>query len=242
MHTGHIVRQYCLDKISHKEMVDNICKEESRKKTRVPKERKGPIMKNRWDNRNTRKAKMFRFTQRSFQQNRRVTIKRILDDTLSLYNEEDVYPDIEEVGKLYVERLEKAEVKDTSKQPDILPKYNDCYGRIETNEVKEALKGMKRDTASGPDKCRLKDIKDLSTEEISAIFNKWWSSDISEEAVKCRTSLLPKSIKGREQVGNWRPITIGNLPMRMYGRVWNKRLRKEINTNGRQKGFVPVHG
>ena len=123
-------------------------------------------MKNRWDNRNTRKAKMFRFTQRSFQQNRRVTIKRIIDDTLSLDNEEDVYPDIEEVGKLYVERLEKAEVKDTSKQPDILPKYNDSYGRIETNEVKEALKGMKRDTASGPDKCRLKDIKDLSTEEI----------------------------------------------------------------------------
>ena len=85
-------------------------------------------MKNRRDNRNTRKAKMFRFTQRSFQQNRRVTIKRILDDTLSLDNEEDVYPDIEEVGKLYVERLEKAEVKDTSKQPDILPKYNDSYG------------------------------------------------------------------------------------------------------------------
>ena len=118
-------------------------------------------MKNRWDNRNTRKAKMFRFTQRSFQQNRRVTIKRILDDTLSLDNEEDVYPDIEEVEKLYVERLEKAEAKDTSEQPDILSKYNDS-----TNEVKEALNGMKRDTASGPDKCRLKDIKDLSTEEI----------------------------------------------------------------------------
>ena len=194
-------------------------------------------MKNRRDNRNTRKAKMFRFTQRSFQQNRRVTIKRILDDTLSLDNEEDVYPDIEEVEKLYVERLEKAEAKDTSEQPDILSKYNDS-----TNEVKEALNGMKRDTASGPDKCRLKDIKDLSTEEISAIFNKWWSSDISEEAVKCRTSLLPKSIKGREQLGNWRPITIGNLPMRMYGRIWNKRLRKEINTSGRQKGFVPVDG
>ena len=27
--------------------------------------------------------------------------------------------------------------------------------------------------------------------------------------------------------------------MRMYGRIWDKRLRKEIATSERQKGFVP---
>ena len=219
--------------------MDNICKE-SQKKTRVPKDRKGPMMKNRRNNRNTRKARMFRFTQRSYQQSQRVTINRILDGTLALNNEEDVYLGIEGVEKVYIERLEKAEAKDTSEQPDILPKYNDSYIRIGTNEVQETLKVIKRDIALGPDKCRLKDNKDLPTEETSAIFNKWWSSGIPEEAVKCRTSLLPKSIKEREQVGNWRPITIGNLLMRMYGRIWDKRLRKEINTSERQNGSLPV--
>ena len=200
-------------------MMAKICKEESRKKAHIPKIHKGPLMKNRRENRNTRKAKMFRFSQRSFQQYRRVTITRILDGTLSLENEDDIYPDIKKVEEVYVERLERAKATDTSEQTDVQPKHNDFYGRITNNEVKEALKGIKRDTASGPDKCRLRDIKDLSTEGISAIFNKWWILGISEEGVKCRATLLPKSVKDREQVGNWRRITIGNLLMRMYGRI-----------------------
>ena len=200
-------------------MMAKICKEESRKKAHIPKIHKGPLMKNRRENRNTRKAKMFRFSQRSFQQYRRVTITRILDGTLSLENEDDIYPDIKKVEEVYVERLERAKATDTSEQTDVQPKHNDFYGRITNNEVKEALKGIKRDTASGPDKCRLRDIKDLSTEGISAIFNKWWILGISEEGVKCRATLLPISVKDREQVGNWRRITIGNLLMRMYGRI-----------------------
>ena len=200
-------------------MMVKICKEESRKKAHIPKIRKGSLMKNRRENRNTRKAKMFRFSQRSFQQYRRVTITRILDGTWSLENEDDVYPDIKKVEEVYVERLERAKATDTSEQTDVQPKHNDFYGRITNNEVKEALKGIKRDTASGPDKCRLRDIKDLSTEGISAIFNKWWILGIPEEGVRCRATLLPKSVKDREQVGNWRRITIGNLLMRMYGRI-----------------------
>ena len=237
---GDVVRQYPI--MSYKEMMTKICKEESRKKARTPIICKGSLMKNRRDNRNTHKAKMFMFSQRSFQQNRRVTINRILDGTLSLENEEDVYLDIKEVEEVYVNRLERAKATDTSEQTDIPPKHNDSYRRITNREVKEALKGIKRDTASGPDKCRLKDIKDLSTEEVSAIFNKWWSSGIPEEAVECRTTLLPKSINEREQVGNWKPITIGNLLMRMHGKIWDKRLRQDITTSERQKGFVPVDG
>ena len=106
-------------------------------------------MKNRRANTNAHKAKIFGFTQQSFQQNQRVTINKIPDGTLSLDHEEDVYPDIEEVEKVYVERLEKAEVKDTSEQPDILPKYNDSYGRIETNESKKHLKESSRTLCQG---------------------------------------------------------------------------------------------
>ena len=73
----------------------------------MPRPRKGPWMVNSRNNRNTRKAKLYRFTQRSFQQNRRVTINCILDGTLTLDNEEDVYPGIKEVEQVYINRLEK---------------------------------------------------------------------------------------------------------------------------------------
>ena len=201
-------------------MMENIFKEESRKKASSPKIHKGPLMQNRRENRNTRKAKMFRFTQRLFQQNRRVTINKILDGTLSLKKEDDIYPDIKEVEEVYLERLEKVKVKDTSNQPDVQSKHNDCNGRITNDEIKEALKGIKRDTTSGADKCRLCDIRNLTIEEISAIFSKWWSLGIPDEVVKCKTTLLPKSVKESEKVGNWRPIIIGNLLMRLYGKMW----------------------
>ena len=57
---------------------------------------------------------MYRFTQRSIQQNRRVSINCILDGTLALDNEEDIYADIKEVEQVYINWLEKAESKDTA--------------------------------------------------------------------------------------------------------------------------------
>ena len=50
-----------------------------------------------------------------------------------------------------------------------------------------------------------------------------------------RTSLLPKSIKGREQVRNWRPITIGNLVMWIYERIWGKRTKKRSQIQQQKK-------
>lgn len=116
-----------------------------------------------------------------------------------------------------MKHLEKVESKNTSVRISTLPKFSGIYGAIGVDEVKEALRGIICDTGVGPDKCCLSDIKGLSAEEVEAIFSKWWSSGKPDAAVKCRTSLLPKALKERDQVGNWRLITIGNLLMRIYG-------------------------
>ena len=208
-----------------------ICKEDLRKKIRTSKIHKGPLMKNRRDNRNTRTTKMFRFTQRSFQQNRLVTINRILYDTLSLENEDDVYSDIKEVKDMYVDRLEKAKAA-LSKLITLLSTTIPMVELL-TEKSKKHLKELKETLPQDQINADSKTLKDLSTKEVSAIFNKWWSSGIPEEAVKCRTTLLPKSVKEREQVGNWRPITIGNLLIRTYGRAQDKRLRQDITTSER---------
>ena len=51
-----------------------------------PRLRKGPWMKNRWDNRNTRKAKIYQFTQKSYEQNKKATINKIINGNFNLFH------------------------------------------------------------------------------------------------------------------------------------------------------------
>lgn len=93
---------------------------------------------------------MYRFTQCSFQQDCQATFDRILEATLTLNNEQNVYPDINDVEEMYVNQLEKAASKDTSANVNTIPTYSNTYGEI-TAEVQEVLKGIKRNKAAGPD-------------------------------------------------------------------------------------------
>lgn len=101
---------------------------------------------------------------------------------------------------------------------------------------------MNRKTASGLDLVGIAELNQLTDKQISMIFNRWWGLVIPDTAKECKTTLLPKTIEGKEDVGNWRPITIGNVLMRLYAKVWDKRLRANIKLDDRQKGSVPVHG
>ena len=74
---------------------------------------------------------MYRFTQHSFQQNRRITIDWILEQTLSLDNE-DVYLDSDEIGEIYVNWLKKPNSKDILANTDTDTIYNNIYGTITT--------------------------------------------------------------------------------------------------------------
>ena len=85
----------------------------------------------------------------------------------------------------------------------------------------------------------LKVIHQLRSDAIALILNKWWGYKIHNCVKECRTTLLPKMDKGREKVSNWRPITTGNLFMRLYVKIWDKRLKANIVLDEIQKGFVP---
>ena len=91
----------------------------------------------------------------------------------------------------------------------------------------EALKCIKRDTAAGPGKCRLSDIVDLTSQKF-----------LRNAAATCRTSVLPKTIKDEDQVGNSEPVTIDHLLTGIYGKTWIK----DYKLNSRKKGFVPARG
>ena len=119
----------------------------------------------------------------------------------------------------------------------------DCskFLHIIEEEVEKALKNTSKHTAPGLDKWKLEDLIKFSKKDIGAIFNKWYLDGTPKATKACRTILIHKG--GDEtDVGNWRPITIGPLLLRVYAKVWDQRLRKVITINERQKAFEPVDG
>ena len=67
--------------------------------------------------------------------------------------------------------------------------------------------------------------KGLPVGYITAIMNYWWRWIIPKDAEECRTTLLSKKDKDLDQVGNWWPITVGNMFTWLYAKLWDKRLR-----------------
>lgn len=179
-------------------------------------------MVNRRKYRNTRKAQIQRFTQRSYQQSRKATVSKILDNTFLLNNDSGVTLKIEDTEQVYVTRLEEGNQSVNSPLANTETKQSDLYGKIAKNEVETCVKEIKRDPAARPHKMSLKRIHQLRSDAIALILNKWWVYKIHNCVKECRTALLPKMDKGREKVGNWRLITIGNLLMRLYVKIWDE--------------------
>ena len=115
-------------------------------------------------------------------------------------------------------------------------------GVFTEHELTNTLKEMKRDTAAGVDKIKTQDVKSIPIDHVTAIMNYWWSTNIPNTIKQCCTTLLPKKDDHREEVGSWRPVTVGNLLMRLYAKLLDKRLQFKIKLHERQKGFIPVEG
>ena len=234
------LKSYLLGEGTLSEVTKNMASEVN--KVKPQRKRKGPWMQNRRDNRNTRKAKIYQFTQKAYDHNKKATITKIINGTFSLNNNEQVFPDIDKVEKVYEERLEKGNQTDNTRIqiPDEV--HSDEYGAFTEDEVKEVIKQLKKSTAAGIDNVRTPDVRRIPTGHITALMNYWWGWFLPEELEQCRTTLLPKKDHGLEDVGHWRPITVGNLLIRIYAKLWDKRIRKNVTLDERQKGFVPVNG
>lgn len=115
-------------------------------------------------------------------------------------------------------------------------------GPISADEVERCLNQAANASAPGPDRIRKQDILawDPECEELSHMFNVWWITGVIPKCFKqCRTVLIPKtSDQGAlKEIGNWRPITIGSMVLRLFSRVLTKRLVDTCPLHPRQRGF-----
>ena len=154
-------------------VVELIATEESKRKEKGPRIRKGSWMQNRRESGNTRKARICQFTERSFEQNKKAAIHKIIEGSFSLSNVEQVYPNIAEVEQTYVKRSGHGNnIDDTQINfPDSYVSYN--YGVFTDNEVPNSLKELKRETAAGIDKIRIQVLKSIPISHITALMNYW---------------------------------------------------------------------
>ena len=197
---------------------------------------------NRRQNRNKVRFQRFHRVQKSYAEDKSLTISQLLDDKFNFEDKPLVEPSIEEVEKVYISRLENNPNIDSSTiTPGFTSNDQIVYGKITLEEVKNLIKDTKKDTASGTDNWKLEHVKSIGFENIQLIFNAWWAYGLPTTEKSCRTILLEK--KGDlTDVNIWHPITIGNILIRLYCKIWDSRLRTKVQIHSRQKAFVPIDG
>lgn len=120
-------------------------------------------------------------------------------------------------------------------------------GPISVDEVEESLSQASSESAPGPDRVAKRDILewDPGCETLTRLFNMWWFNGVVPARLKrCCTILFPKSSDPGAvmEIGNWRPITIGSMILRVFTRVLTKRMSNACPLHPSQWGFRPAPG
>ena len=106
----------------------------------------------------------------------------------------------------------------------IRPILHDAAGPIKHDEILRALKNTKRSTAPGPDGRGLEEARGLGAERLSWAFNSCLHlKDVPESWALGRTTLIPKKPDAADP-GDFRPITITSLLLRLFHKVIAARL------------------
>jgi hypothetical protein len=213
---------------------------------------KREITKKTWvlkrENRAARKARMYNKLQKDLEGSFSQTIQQILDGKYELGKEtSDVFPEIQAVENFYTQKLsspidednEKISVErleDSNVERLLLP--------FSSEEVETQLKLVNKKTAPGPDKWMTAAVlATVPSYDLATIYNTWMYEERVPAILKMnRTTLLYKGEGNREDVGNWRPITIGSLLLRVYTKCIAARLSAQVMINARQKAFTPTDG
>ena len=111
-------------------------------------------------------------------------------------------------------------------------------------EINERIKEIRNKTAAGPDGLEKKHLQIPGLTQVLALFFNilLYASDYPENWRMNRTTLIPKPNKDLDKAENWRPITISPILAIIFSSILDKRIRRDIVQNIRQKGFTSENG
>lgn len=188
----------------------------------------------------------YQITQFYYFNQRRKAVRRIYERNRENSSAIDIEAAYEHFSGVFESPNSKVKNEYSSRLSDaeIFEVNNNYNPLVTTNEIISAIKGISVDTAPGPDRIIMRSIKIHS--EIPSIIATIATIMIEKNFVPnsfrlARTILIHKSGE-KNNIANWRPITICSLLRRIIERALDKQLRKIIKININQRGFMNSPG
>lgn len=131
-----------------------------------------------------------------------------------------------------------------SRYDPAVPGSGDCEDwTITETDVTEAIKGIKIDTAPGPDSILMRSIREMPCSRVIQLIAQlmFRHGHVPRCLKKGRTCLIYK--KGpTSNPKSWRPITIFSVIRRIINRILDRKLRRSVLLNPNHKGFTSSPG
>ena len=117
---------------------------------------------------------------------------------------------------------------------------------VSASEEKKAVRAMRTGSAAGPDRITVAQLKRKTEENpgfLAGVYTLWLRSGKVPEKLKAsRSLLLPKGTTDMQNIGNWRPLSISSVLLRLYTKILAKRLTNAVSLHHSQRGFIPAPG
>ena len=117
---------------------------------------------------------------------------------------------------------------------------------VSESEVKTALRTLRTSSAAGPDRLSVQDLTRKVGERpgfLAGVYTIWlMAGKVPEKLKESRSLLLPKGTSNLDQIGNWRPLSINSVLLRLYSKILAKRLTRTITLHPAQRGFISAPG
>ena len=123
---------------------------------------------------------------------------------------------------------------------------NEEVNCVSREEVKNALRRMKKGKVVGPDKLPVevgKSMGEIGIEFLTRLFNRLLVSERMAEEWRRSVLILIYKNKGDAQCcGSYREIKLMNYTMKIWERIIEARLRDRVEISKQQYGFMPGKG
>lgn len=176
-----------------------------------------------------------------FQQLYRRNRANLADIILNDKEDAETFPSEEAIKDTFQNLFETISPSDDAE----ISHYKDStnvYYPISIDEMAAELKSMPNKSA-GSDMVSVPYLRTIQPELLNSIIN---YELMKKRMLTCwkpnRTTLIQKTKINLEDAGNWRPITLSSVFVRLLHRILAKRLSKAVSLNERQKAFRPVDG
>ncbi|XP_072400828.1 uncharacterized protein [Diabrotica undecimpunctata] len=189
------------------------------------------------ENRRRQRAQRYRLTQTRYHTDRSALARAIID-AKPLYGS-NVHPQIRTVEREYRKIFSSRSPTDDEPISDQKDPLLISYAVTEA-EILGTLQTMKSQ-AAGPDLLKIRELRKVPVQKLVLVYNTMLHYGVTPEVLRdCRTTLIPKGGDPLE-VGNWRPITISSVLVRVLHCLLGKRLAV-LDFHELQRGFRQVDG